>query len=116
MNLQLAEHATERSALGIAVSFFDSSNAAASPKTLNWSLTDTDGNTINSRKDVAVESPGTTETIVLRGDDLQIVTPANRQEGRILIVSGTYDDSVLGLDTPFYKEIRFVVDAIKDVF
>lgn len=110
MEIKLTEHADEKGSYGIQVSFLDSAGDSVAPKTLAWSLVDLAGNVINSRKDVAVASPGSSEIVSLRGNDLAIITASNRQEQRILIVSGTYDDINLGADAPFYGEIRFVVD------
>lgn len=114
MEIKLSEHAIERSAYGIQVSLLDSAGDAVAPKTLAWSLTDQAGVVINGRKDVAVESPGASEVIVLTGDDLQIITSGSRYEARKIIVSGTYDDVVLGDDAPFRGEIQFVVDNLPE--
>jgi len=115
VEIKLTQHADERCTYGIRVSLFDSTGNAVAPKTLFWSLIDLAGVVINDRKDVSVASPGAVETIVLQGDDLQIVSDANRQEGRVVIVKGTYDDTVLGADAPFRADIRFVVDNPTDV-
>lgn len=110
MGIKLDKRAAEKGVYGITVSFFDSAGVAATPKTLVWSLTDMAGMIINNRKDVAIPEPASTETIVLRDDDLQITDSSKSKEFRLLIVSATYDDAVLGADCPLREEIRFVVE------
>jgi len=110
MSINLTTHAVEKSVYGITVSFFDSAGASVAPKTLTWSLTDTEGAVINSLKDVVISTPASTETIVLKGDDLQMIDQAKGKEARLLIISATYDDAVLGNDCPLREEICFVVE------
>ena len=109
MSIKLDKIAAEKSAYGITVSFFDSDDAAATPKTLTWSLTDSAGAVINDRKDIEISTPESTETIVLKGDDLQMIDAGRDSERRLLIISATYDDAVLGNDCPLREEIRFIV-------
>ncbi|MFH2012501.1 MAG: hypothetical protein ABIJ37_07385 [Pseudomonadota bacterium] len=109
MRIKLDENAIENSVYGIAVSFLDSDNNPATPKTLTWSLTDGGGIVINSRKDVVVADPESTENIILKGDDLQMQDSNSTRELRLLLVSGTYDDAVLGADCPVREEISFFV-------
>jgi len=111
---KLTEHAIELSSYGIVVTFLDSDGNAVAPRTVTWSLTDQAGTVINSRKDVSITNPTSIETIVLSGDDLQIITAGSRQEARKVIIEGTYDDSTLGNDIPFRQEIQFVVDNITE--
>jgi hypothetical protein len=107
--IKLNKNAIEESAYGITVSFFDSNGAAATPKTLTWSLTDSAGTVINNRKDIAEIEPDSIVTIILKGDDMKMVDPTRSRESRRLLISGTYDDAILGADCPLREEISFIV-------
>jgi len=106
--IKLTKIAAELSAYGITASFCDAAGDAVVPTAITWSLTDLSGAVINSRKDVAVSVLAPSVTIVLRGDDLQLVGDATRQ-ARLLVVTAVYDDTVLGDDCPVREEIRFIV-------
>lgn len=77
----------------------------ATPKTLTWSLRNLNDEIVNSRENVPILVIGTSITIVLSGEDLNI---DGSGELRKLVIRGTYD-SGLGDDLPFTKEIRFPV-------
>lgn len=97
--------AIEKSTYVITVSFTDENGAAVTPDAgLNWSLTDMNGNYINSRQDVVI-SPATSVNVVLSGDDLKL-TGAKDSGRRVLTVQGTYD-STLGSDLPLKGETQF---------
>jgi hypothetical protein len=110
MGLKLSTVAVEESVYGIRVSFFDSAGLAATPKTLAWSLTDSGGAVVNDRKAVVISTPASTVTIVLKGDDLQMLGSAQNKEARLVIVEGTYDDAVLGMDCPIREEVSFLLE------
>jgi hypothetical protein len=78
------------------------------PLTMRWKLTDENGNVINSRSNVAVALPGTTNTITLTGDDLAISNV--RKIRRYFTVWGTYNVS----DT-FTAECSFDVQDLKGI-
>ena len=66
----LTTHAKERGTYVVTVAFTDEDGNAEDIKTLVWTLTDLDGNIINSRENVNVATPGASEDIVLSGADL----------------------------------------------
>jgi hypothetical protein len=88
---------------------FSYTNGGASvdtvPKTLTWSLRDLNDAVVNGRENVPISVIGTSISIVLSGEDLNI---DGSGELRKLVLRGTYD-SELGNDLPFTKEIRFPV-------
>lgn len=88
---------------------FSYTNGGASvdtvPKTLTWSLRDLNDAVVNGRENVPISVIGTSVSIVLSGEDLNI---DGSGELRKLVLRGTYD-SELGNDLPFTKEIRFPV-------
>jgi len=96
--------AVERSTYYPVASFFDEDGNAEDVKTLTWTLTDISGNIINSRKDIVVSNPSSSETIVLSGDDLAIF--ANDRLRRIITFNATYD-SALGNDLPLNGAAEF---------
>jgi hypothetical protein len=109
MSLFLDDPATEESTYLINAVLRNEDNTIITPKTLLWTLTDRKKNVINSREDVAVSPPGTSNLIVLSGNDL--VLAGNSWEERLIQIDATYD-SDNGSDLPLKKEIRFNVIPI----
>jgi hypothetical protein len=103
----------EKSTAVITVSFSDEDGNAVAPDSMTWTLTDRNGNVINSRQDVVLSSPTSTEVIVLSGDDLQIVD-SDDDGVRILTFEGTYT-SALGSGLPLVDACSFVVENLKAV-
>lgn len=112
MGIFLTKRATEQSTYVITLSYLDSAGSAVTPDSVTWTLTDLDGTVINSREDVAIGSPSTTNDIVLSGDDLQIGT--NDNGGRIITIEGVYDSDE-GNNLPLKEVAKFYVDALKVV-
>jgi hypothetical protein len=93
-------------------SFFDETGAPATPVSVNWSLTDMQGNIINSRTHVA--SPAyQTITVVLSGNDLALTSGADLGF-RALTVEATYN-STLGPNLPLKEELDFQVINLVEV-
>lgn len=86
----------KNSTVKITAAFTDDNEAAVTPKTLTWKLTDEDGNVINNRSSVTVTNLSTSVDIALTGNDLP-VKAGYTQRWLYLILSGTYD-SDLGTD------------------
>lgn len=107
----LDDHATEESTFAITVAFTDDDGSAVSPNAATWTLTDSSGTVINSREDVSISSPTSSETIVLSGDDLQILSGETGDVLRILTVEGDYDSS-LGSSLPLKGSCKFVLDNL----
>jgi hypothetical protein len=105
MPTKLTEKAIERSTFVILVSFYDTQGSAVTPTAANWTLTDRDGNVVNGRANVDVLALGTEITILLKGDDLQVLPSGVT---RILTIEAYYD-SVLGTGLPVKDECRFEV-------
>lgn len=101
----LLDVAFEKSTFVVTVAFKDDAGVAEDVTLAWWTLTDGDGNVINSRNRVSIPSPGTTEVIVLSGDDLAMQGTGDR-ELRILTVEATFDTQSL-TDLPMKQEIRF---------
>jgi hypothetical protein len=108
-----ATKAVEEGTYVITASFYDEDGNAVSPDTMAWSLTDKDGTIINSREDVAISSPGTSENIVLSGNDLAITDDGHSEQVRYLVMEGTYT-SALGT-LPLKDQCTFYITNIKKV-
>ena len=106
----LSTHAKERSTFVITANF-TSTTGAVSPSSAYWSLTDRAGTVINSRADVTIASPTSSENIVLSSSDLKITANEDDEGVRILTVEGEYDSS-LGSNLPLKEQIEFIVDPL----
>lgn len=111
---RLKINAVEKGTFSIKQDFTDENAAAAAPKTLIWSLYNSNNDIINSREDV-VPGGGMASTIriVLSANDLALVNNDNRQ--RIVKVYWTIDSVLLGNDIPFYEEIHFKIINLENV-
>lgn len=113
MPITLTTHANEESTFVVTVAFTDTTGAAVTPNNgLNWTLTDTRGNVVNSRSAVSI-TPGASVTIVLSGDDLALPSALYGRD-RVLTVQGTYD-SDLGNALPLKEQIVFTIDDLTAV-
>ena len=110
----LADKFPEEGTRGVQVVFTDEDGVAVTPGTVQWWLTDTGGNIINSRGTVnGTVSPGTlasTMTFVLSGDDLALTAGAPSLE-RVLSVRYWFD-SDLGTNLPNNVEARFEIEPL----
>lgn len=68
--ITLSKQGKEGSTYVVEVRFKDEEGNAAAPKSLSWWLSDTEGNPVNNREDIAVTSPASVMNIVLTGNDL----------------------------------------------
>ena len=111
----LSTIAMEEGTLALTLAFTDDTGQAVAPSAATWTLTDRSGNVINSRQDVTISSPASTETIVLSGDDLAFQSDESGIyiERRIL-VEATYS-SDLGSDLPMKYEAAFIIQNLKAV-
>lgn len=104
----LSGTAVEESTYVITATFTDSAGSAVVPNTLKWSLSDFNGTLINNRGTVNVGTPGTSNTIVLSGDDLALLTgeATNEIAWRLFTVQATYT-STEGSGLPLNDEYAF---------
>lgn len=104
----LSEKAVEGSTFGIVFSFTDSAGASVVPNSLVWTLTDKDGNVINSRSSESI-TPGASVTVVLSGDDLAL--PDEDDAVRVVKISGDYDDPI-GNGLPIIAQAIFEIENV----
>lgn len=107
-----AVEAVEESTLAIVISFTDEDGNAETPATANWTLTDDDGDVINSREEVTISSLDTSVTVVLSGDDLALQSGESGSAVRRFVVQGTYN-SDLGNGLPMIDSVAFPVRDVK---
>jgi hypothetical protein len=81
---------------------------------LKWHLSDTDGNIINDLQNEVIGSPTNPQKILLRGDDLQILSTESGNVLRVLTIEGTYNSSN-GSNLELNDECRFWVDNLAAV-
>lgn len=114
MATSLTTAAVEKSTFVVIATFTDEDGDLIQPKTLKWTLTNSQGTVINSRENVEVSSPSSEQNIVLSGKDLKMESQSSLKEDRYLIVQGTYD-STYGTDLPLKASCWFKVTNLKAV-
>ena len=103
-------HAVEQSTYGITVSFLDDAGASVIPTaaSVTWTLTNEQGNVINSRSNVAITSASSI-VIVLHGYDLARGPGDNGV--RLVTIKATYN-STLGTALELKDQIQFTLDNL----
>ena len=111
MPTTLAKKALDKSPFYVTVSYFDEDGAAVTPSSVTWSLYGPDKSTvINSRTDVVIATPGTSNTIALTGADTAYAS-GNK---RYLKVKYVYTDSE-AVEQTAYDHVVFLVDDVAGV-
>lgn len=108
----LSEPAMEQGTYIVTAACTDDAGSAVTPDTLTWTLTDTTGAVVNSRQDVAIETPSTSNNIVLSGDDLAVSGTTRRT--LVLTVEGTYTSDA-GVGLPLTDAIKILVEPLPGV-
>ena len=106
MTTLLTAQATEGSTFVVTVPFVDEDGTPVIPASIKWSLTDDEGDAVNSRTDVAIVTPAATIDIVLKGLDLP--SPGDQMRSVYLTVEATYNSS-LGTGLPLNVQCRIEV-------
>jgi hypothetical protein len=106
MTIEIETTVNEGSTAVVTASFTDENGDALAPHTLTWTLTDTQGNVINEREDVAIDTPEAEEVIILKGDDLQL--PSNVDDLFVIQFNGLYDSDI-GTDLCIAEDATFKV-------
>lgn len=111
MPVELTTHAIEKSTFVITAAFTDEDGTSVAPQTATWTLSDDGGTIINSREQVEISSPTSSEDIVLSGDDLALQTGETNLGTRVLTIEATYN-SDLGAGLPLNGSVIFTVDNL----
>jgi len=106
----LSTVANEQSSYWVTINFLDDDGTNMSTTTLTWTLTDLEGNIINSREDVNVAGPSYQETIELSGADLAV--DGNDIVQRIMTLEGTYTSNTYGTGKAFKFQIKFPIEPV----
>lgn len=87
--------------------YTDEDSAAVTPASVTWTLTDVNGNIINSREDVSIAVPSTTNSVMLSGDDL------NRDDGEIRVITcdAVYTSATYGVGIPLRDQGQFKIGS-----
>lgn len=116
MPIQLDEYAVEKSTFAPVVAFTDENGVAVPSNNVSavtWSLCNDSGDIINNLQDQS-ETPASSVTIVLSGNDLQLEDQNNDYELRHLEVSAIVTTS-LGSDLPVKESAKFKVLNLKTI-
>ena len=86
---ELEQDANEKGEYLITLAFKDENGVAQTPTSATWTLTKYDGTVVNSREDVAIGSPTSSETVTLSANDLAILDSLDREK-RIFTVNWVF--------------------------
>jgi hypothetical protein len=112
MLIQATFDASEKSTYIVTAEFFDENGVAMIPSSIKWTLTDMNGNVINSRHEIVIAPPTQSITIVLFGADLALGD--NDLGERALLIEATYT-STLGAGLPLNEELDFKIGDLVGV-
>lgn len=94
----------------------DQAGDPATPKTGVWTILNSSGAVINSKKEVAISPLSSEMEVGLYGDDLPCIDQEKCQI--TFIFEGTYDTTINGeavVDAPIRKELKFLVINITTI-
>ena len=112
---QLA-NADDKSSYIIQCDFTDDSGEPVSPVSATWTLTDGNGDIVNTREDQPITALNSTIYIALSGDDLDVDEDGARAKNmRCLIVEATYNSTLTGGILPLKKAVKFQVTDLPQV-
>jgi hypothetical protein len=114
MPTELTSNAVEQSTFAISAAFTDDEGVAVIPTSITWTLCNDWGAIIDSLENKAVETPASSITIILRGDNLKILDQENDFETRFLEISALYN-SDLGDDLPLNDRAEFKVVNLRSI-
>ena len=115
MPLKLIGKATEKSSIGVKWTFTKADGSDAIVTALTWTLTDIDGNVINSRQGVVVSTPQPSETVILSGNDLVLQDQSNDYELRVMTIEAMYDPENGDEDVPLKESAEFPVYNLRAI-
>ncbi len=107
---KLTAKSVDESTYVITMTFADADETAVTPNALTWSLTDKDGNIINSREDTVL-TPAAEVFVVLQDDDLDY----SDGEDRVFTIEGNYNSSTYGNTLPIREQASFKIKPWTDV-
>jgi hypothetical protein len=112
MTTELPLVAQEEGTYVINAAFKDEDGADVVPDSATWTLSDEEGNIVNSRNEITITGLATSKDIVLSGDDLAL-TAALHGNTRVFLIEGTYT-STLGV-LPLKEQAKFDIENLVKV-
>jgi len=112
MPVTISKHATEEGTFPLIVTPTYTSGTVSvgfKPGTAAWTLSDEDGDVINSRSSVTL-TPASSMNIVLQGDDLAITGTVRKIVK--LMVEGIYSSDTFGNNLPYTEEATIIIDNL----
>lgn len=103
----------EKSVIKITMTFTDDDDAAVTPASVKWSLTDPDGTVINARDQVVISGMAASLSVGLSGSDLALTAGASKI--RYFVVEATYDSTDLGNGVVLKGEARFTITDLRKI-
>jgi hypothetical protein len=94
-------------------SFDDEDGVAVTPKSIDWTLSDKNGEVINLLDAVPFTSPATSIDVLLEGADLQVLTDERHlpEVARKFLIHYVYDSSI-GSDVDQNEQLTFWVENL----
>lgn len=102
-------NAKDKSTYIVTASFKDEAGDAVVPNSITWTLTDINGNVINSREDVTVTTPAASVDIVLSDNDLDVTSYASSTA--VLLIEAVVN-LLAGNDKAVKDEVRFLIEDL----
>ena len=113
----LEDHVQEESTALFTLTFTDEEGVQiqdADITSLKWTLTDVNGAVINEKENEIIAGPTNPQDILLKGDDLQILSGESGNVQRVLTGIATYN-STNGSGLPLTDQVRFWIDNLTAV-
>lgn len=111
MKTRLPTKARERTSYVVRAFFTDEEGRPIKPDSLNWSLVDSNGGTVNRRERIEIPKPSCAENIVLAADDLTLGRGRSR-EMRAIVFRGKFWPPLAGKLLSFEQQATFLVEAV----
>ena len=108
--------AVEESTIAITIDFEDEDGDAVVPTEAKWTLTNDDGDVVDTRERVNISSLASSVDVVLKGSNLQILSgeSGDRFATRRFLIEAKYNSS-LGTGLPLNESCTFPVRNLKYV-
>lgn len=103
----------EKSTIKVTCAWKNAAGTAVTPDSATWTLTDEGGDTINSRSEISIAAPSTTNDVVLSGDDLAL--QSTTENGKRFFMAEAIYDSDEGNDLPLKDQLTFYVKDLLNV-
>ena len=100
----------DESSATITFTYTGEDGTAVTPTSVTWTLTDLLGKIINSREDVSIVTPSTSNTFLLSGDDLD----GSDGEGRIVTCNAVYTSETYGAGIPLREQGHFSISLFTE--